>query len=226
MAMPWIMKSMARCSAAPRSNPTSTRRQFTSLTFIVGAMYLLWPASAAAVQDTSGTDPRQFVENLGAEAIDIIKTQNNNMPERQRRFRALFAETFDAPAIGRFVLGQYWSQLSDEERKRYLDLFSNYIAAIYAIQFSHYEGETFKTLSVDTVGSGDSSVRAEIDRPGQQPIPLAFRVRRTSENPRIVDVTVEAVSLIVTKRDDFSAVLSKEGVDGVIKRMQAVLNQV
>jgi phospholipid transport system substrate-binding protein len=190
------------------------------LAMLCVAAACLLPGRASAA-----SDPQGFVNELGGKVLAIIKTPDLSVRERQKRFRDLFTQAFDAPAIGRFVLSREWSKLSDEQRKQYLDLFSDYIAAIYAIQFSGYQGQTFKTLGVNKVAQGDSNVRCEIDRPGgQPPIRLTFRVRQ--ENGfKIVDVHVEGVSLILTKRDEFASVLGREGFDGVIKRMRKVVDE-
>jgi ABC-type transporter MlaC component len=39
---------------------------------------------------------------------------------------------------------------------------------------------------------------------------------------KIVDVYVEGMSLIITKRDEFMTVLSREGMDGLLQRLRAM----
>jgi phospholipid transport system substrate-binding protein len=80
-----------------------------------------------------------------------------------------------------------------------------------------------KTLDMQPVGSGDTAVRAEIDRPDKPPLHLVFRLRPSAADYKIVDVSVEGASLIVTKREEFGSVLSKEGLSGVMNRMQTVV---
>lgn len=193
--------------------------------WLSAAVYLLATASVQAAPPNAADDPRAFVESLGAKVLNIIKSPNVTLSERQHRFRELFTQEFEAQTIGRFVLGAYWNRATDEQRKRYLSVFNDYVAAIYAIQFSHYEGEAFKTTGVQTVTDSDNAVQSEIDHPGKPPIQIVFRVRRTTGSFKIVDVTVEGVSLIVTKRSEFASVLNKEGLNGVIERMQTVLNK-
>ena len=187
----------------------------------VPALFMAAPAKGA----TEASDPRAFVEHLGGEVVGIIKSSDVKLPDRQRRFQALFVQAFDAPTIGRFVLGQYWRKTSEDQRRSYFDLFSDYVAAIYAVQFSRYEGETFKTVGGQPIANGDSAVESEIERSGKPPIKVTFRVRREGDALKIVDVMVEGVSLIVTKRDEFASVLSREGLDGLMRRMHATLDE-
>jgi phospholipid transport system substrate-binding protein len=187
------------------------------------AMFCLL-ATPVRAADGTADDPRAFVQGLGDQVIAIIKSPGVTLPERQRRFHDLFTQSFDADAIGRFVLGQSWNRASDEARKSYVALFGDYVAAIYAIQFSHYDGASFKTASVGPIGNGDQAVNAEIDQPQKPPLQVVFRVRATPQGPKIVDVAVDAVSLIVTKRQEFAEILAKEGLEGIMRRMRTVLD--
>lgn len=210
-------------SAAPWHRGRASRWLAAAMLLLAAtaaALFTAAPARAAA----EASDPQGFVERLGGEVVGILKAPDVKPSDRQRRFQTLFVQTFDAPTIGRFVLGQYWQRTSEDQRRSYLELFSDYVAAIYAVQFSHYEGQTFKTTGIQPVADGDSAVEAEIERSGKPPIKVTFRVRREGDALKIVDVMVEGVSLIVTKRDEFASVLGREGLDGLMKRMHATLD--
>lgn len=211
--------------AAPARFPGVESEGWTRRVVLRAAVFAALTVPLPAASSPAASDPRAFVEGLGAETLDIIKSPGVTIAERQRRFSDLFVRAFDAAAIGRFVIGPYWNKVGEDERTRYLDTFRNYVAAIYAIQFSHYDGQSFRTVSTDPVGNGDTAVPSEIVRPGKPPLRVAFRVRGTPGDFKIVDVTVEGVSLIVTKREEFASVLGKEGLDGVVSRMQAVLKE-
>lgn len=50
--------------------------------------------------------------------------------------------------------------------------------------------------------------------------PLEFRVRVDLEQPKIIDITVEGVSMAITQRSEFGAVISRSGIDGLIKELR------
>jgi len=192
--------------------------------FVAAAAAATALASAPAGAAQPASDPKAFIENLGTTVLDIIRAPNLSQAQRRDRFRVLFSDNFDVPTIGRFVAGRYWNRASPEEQQKYLDTFRNYVAAIYADQFSHYQGEGFKTTAIRPLGADENSVTAQIVRPNQAPISVQFRVKGTPGSYKIDDVTVENVSLIITKRDEFSSVLEQSGLKGVTDRMQAALN--
>ncbi len=183
--------------------------------------WLSMPARAA-----SDGDPQAFVENLGGEVLAILKSPDVSQTDREKKFRELFLSHFDVPTIGRFVIGRYWNRSSKEQQDKYLELFGDYVASIYAAQFAHYQGEGFKTLGVRKISADEAVVKSEIERPGNPPIAIEFRVKGQPGAYKIDDVGVEGVSLIITKRDEFSSVLSQEGLDGVMNRMRTAVKQV
>jgi phospholipid transport system substrate-binding protein len=189
---------------------------------VVTAVGLAYVAGAP-VWAATASDPKSFIDNLGASVLDIIRSPNLSQAERRDRFLTLFSDNFDVPTIGRFVAGRYWNRASPEDQQKYLDTFRNYVAAIYADQFSHYQGEGFKTTAARQLSEGENLVSAQIERPNQPPISVQFRVKGSSGSFKIDDVTVENVSLIVTKRDEFSSILEQSGLKGATDRMQAAL---
>lgn len=179
------------------------------------------PGWAATPQ--SASTPKAFIEGLGADVLSILKSPGLSQAQRREKFRALFSENFDVPTIARFVAGRYWNRASQSDKQAYLDTFGDYVAAIYADQFSNYQGESFKTLNERSLGGDEAVVKAQIERPNQAPINVDFRVKGAAGSYKISDVTVEDVSLIITKRDEFASVLEQGGLKSATQRMQAVL---
>jgi phospholipid transport system substrate-binding protein len=169
-------------------------------------------------------DPGAFVQRLGDEVVGILRQGDEASSDRRDRFRALFGSNFDVPAIGRFVLGRHWRIASEEQRSEYLALFREYVVDIYARQFSTYSGETFLVNRQRRLDEADTLVSTEIRHPTKAPIHVDFRVRAGDEGFTIVDVIVERVSLIVTKRSEFQSILEREGMQGLLSRLRAYVD--
>jgi phospholipid transport system substrate-binding protein len=117
------------------------------------------------------------------------------------------------------VLGKNWGRASAEQREAYTELFPKYVAKLYAMQFSDYSGETFAVKGSKSVSDG-TVVNAEINQPRGEPIKLDFIVANTGRGLKVADVKVEGVSLLVTKRSEFDAVVAQNGIDGLIQAMR------
>ncbi len=175
-------------------------------------------AAHATVQAGSAS---QFIHQLGSQAIATLRTPGITLEEREARFRGILRQGFDVPFIGRFVLGRYWKQTPPEVREDYLNLFSEYVLQIYSSRLGGYAGETLTVLGERPAGTKDVVVSTRIVRPSGPPITAEWRVRVTDDHLRIIDVSVEGVSMLVTQRSEFASVIQRNGVEGLIEVLRA-----
>jgi len=174
---------------------------------ILFCLALLPLAAPPAAAENAATE---HVKTLGTRAIQALTGQMPR-PERESRFRALLQEGFAVDRIGRFVLGRYWRQASPEEQREYLGLFEKFIVQAYAARFAEYSGEQFRVTGSRKDGD-DTLVTSEIFKPsGSQPTRVEWRVATGDGGARVTDVIVEGVSMAVTQRSEFAAVIQRNG---------------
>jgi phospholipid transport system substrate-binding protein len=111
--------------------------------------------------------------------------------------------------IGLFVLGVYGHKASESERDTYLNVFREYVVQTYAVRFNTYAGESFLVTKAAPDGDIGAWVTTGIGQAGEEPTEVQWRVRKEPEGYKIIDVVVEGVSLLVTQRSEFSAVLQR-----------------
>ena len=173
------------------------------------ALGLLPPASA---NTRVARDAGQFVSSIAQEAIDELASTALDEDERLRRFRRLFAEGFDIPLIARFVLGRYWRQASDAERAEYLKLFDELVVQTYARRFNEFNAARLRVLSVSRPNEdNDVIVAVEGALQGEPPVRMDVRVRQGAAQFKIIDLSIEGISMAVTQRDEFSSVIQRGG---------------
>jgi phospholipid transport system substrate-binding protein len=63
------------------------------------------------------------------------------------------------------------------------------------------------------------TVRNQYIRAGGKPVQLDYQMRKTPQGWKIYDIVVEGVSLVLTYRSEFDAVVKEQGIDGLIKRL-------
>lgn len=194
------------------------RRRFLSITGIFTVSTMLWLGTGAAF----AVEPDDFIRKLGREAIDSLTTSESSKSERESRFREILKRAFDMRAIARFTLGRYWRIASKDERQEYVELFEHFIVQAYATRFEGYNGDQFEVGKVHDINKRDRLVISEIVQPNGPPIHVNWRVR-TSNGLRIVDVVVEGVSMGITQRDEFAAVIRSSG--GKIEGLLAALRK-
>lgn len=188
---------------------------------------LFAPAAPALAQDfMSAKEPGAFIDQLGEAAIQSLTAPDLDSTQRRQRFRDLLHRSFNVKGIGRFVLGRYWNQASEEERQEYLDLFEELVVRTYADRFSEYSGEKFAIAKVqrDAERANYATVATTILRPGGQTVRVDWRVRQEEDQSwRVVDIVIEGVSMSVTQRSEFASVIESKG--GTVKGLIDTLRQ-
>jgi phospholipid transport system substrate-binding protein len=172
--------------------------------------------SPVAAEETAAA---QFVLGLGDDVIKILK--NEPPKQHKRKLHEVFTRAFDVETMARFAAGTYWRRADAAQRKEYLKLFGDYVASLYANKFGDYAGQEFKVIGQRASGENDISVESNILQNNKSPVKVEFRVRQTETGFKIVDVYVEGISLLITKRDEFITVLSREGMDGLLSRLRS-----
>ncbi|HWB50876.1 MAG TPA: ABC transporter substrate-binding protein [Stellaceae bacterium] len=180
-----------------------TRRWFALFALVLGAGVLAGPPRAAAQ-----ADPVAFINQLGVQAIQVLGP-NVPPPARLQRFRELFGAYFDLPRIGRFVLGRYWRAATPEQQQQFLGLLREYLSQAYAGRLAQYAGEKFAALNAQPQGE-ETVVFSEITRNDGGKIRIEWHLVNEG-GWKIVDAYVAGVSMAVTQRDEFGAVIQQGG---------------
>ena len=164
-----------------------------------------------------------FIQSLGDQAVDVLRDKaDSTFEEREAAFREVMVMGFDIPTVSRFVMGRYWKTASEQQRADYRAIFVDFIVRVYASRFDSYGGEQFVVHSVINDESGDKIVRAEVMRPsGGDPINIDFRVRTKDDVQKVIDVSVEGISMLHTHRVEFASVISRKGIDGLLDDLRA-----
>lgn len=196
-------------------------RQLYSAWLLLAAALVLQPLPAEA---SESRDAGVFLLNLGEAAREEIAAPTGDEGERQARFKALFVESFDVPAIGRFVLGRYWRAATPEERSAFIEVFGDVITARFVPLFRAYQDQ-FR-LEVRRVVRDDRTpqvidVLSTLYRGELEPVQLDWRMLDREERFQIVDVRVEDVSMAVTLRSEYASAVQRSGsVTALIEQLR------
>jgi phospholipid transport system substrate-binding protein len=187
-------------------------RSLTGAALMLGTASPILMTCEPAVAQTG--DPTQFVQQLGDKAIAQLAGKQIPEEEERQRFRDLLNQYFDIDAIGKFTVGRaYWGSASPEQQKEFLALYETQVTNAYAKRFQNYSGQQFKVISAKKEdGDNDTIVNSEVTQPsGGAPISVEWRVRPENGGFKIADVVIAGISMAVTDRQQFDAVIQRGG---------------
>ena len=181
-------------------------------------------AQAQAVARVEAGQAKRFIADLGAQAINVLRADGHTIEQREAIFRDMLMRKFSMPFIGRFVLGRYWQSATIDQQEEYLALFSEFVLRNYASMLGGYAGETFEVLNAAEAGKSDMIVSSRVSGGGREPIGVDWRLRMIDDQPQIIDVSVGGISMSITQREEYSALVQRNGMAGLIEALRARTN--
>lgn len=194
-------------------------RQIRLLAILIIALFGFGavPLAAALTPNSAA----RHIDWLGQEAKRLLSASKTSVAAREAAVGKLIRQGFQIDFIARFALGRAWRSATPEQRGEYQRLFTLYVVKTYARRLGGYSGETLRVTGVRKAGRRDMQVDSLILRQNNQPIEIGWRLREFAGQPKIIDVTVEGVSMAVTQRQEFATVLRNNGMNGLLQLLRA-----
>ncbi len=196
----------------------NTVRSFCCALLLGASLLAAGPAAAVpSAEDVVRTTTDQTLAKLRAQKADL-----EAHPEKiYDLIHELVIPHFDFPSMSKWVLGTNWRSASDTQRKEFVDQFRTLLVRTYAKALLEYSDKDVRFLRSE--GSPDSNVvivKTEIDQPGGGPaVPIHYRMHISGGGWKVVDVSVDGVSLVSTYRGSFASEVSKGGLDKLIAKL-------
>jgi phospholipid transport system substrate-binding protein len=177
---------------------------------------------ARAQQDLG---PEELVRKVTQDVLDAIRSDKQLAAGDRQKALKLAEEKvlphIDFEEAARLAVGRAWAQATPEQRKKLVEEFRRMLVRTYSNAISAYEGQTMQVLPVRMKpGDTEVTVHNRYIRAGGKPLPVDYQMHKTDQGWKVYDITVEGVSLVLTYRSEFDAIVKQEGIDGLIKRLE------
>ena len=172
----------------------------------------------------AASDATAAVTDFGNQALQMLNDPQLSQAEREKRFGALLDRDFDFVKTSRFVLGAYWQSATEQEKQQFAPSFRNYVVKTYATRFGEFTGASFTITGERPEGAGSVIVNSTVmQRNNQSPAKVDWRVSTETSAPKITDVIVNDVSMSLTYRHYFTAMIKRDGhgVAGLIAQLRS-----
>jgi phospholipid transport system substrate-binding protein len=170
--------------------------------------------------EPSADAARTLIQTVGDDVLAVLRDASLGDQDKVERLVALLNGPIDLDLVARLILGRHWRNASEEQRAEYLELFRAFALHTLASRLDVYGGQEFEITGAKVVGRNDALVSTQILSQGP-PLGVDWRVRELNDNSLVaIDVIVEGVSLIVTQRSEFGAVVERQGMDGLLAELR------
>lgn len=140
-------------------------------------------------------------------------------PAVRRRIENIVTKAIDVRAMVQASLGSRWSQISESQRRRLVTAFENRFRRTSGSELDSYRSTQIEYKPEVEAGEGTVQVPTRLVIKGE-PTEIIYTMKRERDGWHIVDIVVDGVSTVENYRSSFARIISKEGVEGLIKRLE------
>ena len=168
--------------------------------------------------------PQEEVRATVDSVLGLLRDRSLDPANRRAQMTRLVRSRFDFANMSQRILATNWRSATPEQQQRFIQLFSDLLEANYVGRIEAYSNETVRYLGEQIVGDR-ASIDTSIVTAGAE-IPITYRLLRAGEHWLVYDVVIEGVSFVSNYRSTYSEIVRREGMPGLLQKMEEKLREV
>lgn len=191
---------------------------------VAAAATVAFSTALIAAPVAAAEAPDALVKRISNEVIDSVKADKDIQSGNRSKIMGLVNEKIlpyvDAEKMTQQAAGRHWRTATPEQKQKLTKEFRDLLVYTYAGALSTIKNETveFKPMRGAPTDT-DVEVRSQVNVARGEPITLNYRLSNEKGSWKIYDVNVLGAWLVQTYTSTFNSEISKNGVDGLIKRL-------
>ena len=179
----------------------------------------LMPASVSLAADA----PDALVKSTVEDVLAVIKQNKDRRTLREVAEQKVLPH-FDFVQMTQLAVGKSWREATAAQQQALVDGFRSLLVNTYVSALSQTASgnQTFEVRPLQVPAQqNDVTVKTLVKEPGKQPVAIDYKLANTSGAWKVYDVSVENLSLVTNYRGSFAGEISRSGIDGLIKSLDA-----
>jgi phospholipid transport system substrate-binding protein len=184
------------------------------------------PAATSTATATAGPGPSEVVQAAAQGMLKDLDKDRAGYKRDPAKVGQLVDKYllphFDTEYSARLVLGKYWRTATPEQRQRFINAFYHSLLSNYGAALADFTSDRLK-IYPSTVDPAKpiATVRTEVKRDNGDRVAVNYYMHQTPEGWKAWDVVIDGISYVNSYRTDFGAQIEQQGIDAVIKRLEA-----
>ena len=186
--------------------------------FLITLIYLL------SLNNLLSMEADIFVQSTVNRASSIL-SEEISKEEKISKLKIIAKETVDINGIGFYTLGSMRKNLSEDQKKKYVELFEKYFLKSFSSRLAEYTNPEIDVLSKEILSENYTIVNSLLKGTSERPeVKIDWRIyTKKPDNPLIRDLIIEGLSLARTQKEEFSSILNSN--DGNINSLFKILEE-
>lgn len=187
------------------------------------ARLLLAAWALIAASAWAQTTPEALVRSTVEEVLVLMK-QNTDKRALQDLVEKKVLPHFDFRAMTQLAMGRAWRDATPAQQKALENAFRGLLVRTYTTALAE-AANVDRAVEVKHAplkpGEDYVTVRTLVKEPGRPPLSIDYRMTLVNQAWKVTDIVAENVSLVINYRGTFSTEISRSGIDGLVKVLEA-----
>jgi len=181
-------------------------------------------AFSAGLAQAEAVAPDALIRATVDDVVTIVKQDKDIQAGNQKKILALVDAKvlphFDFTRMTQLAVGKHWRGASAEQKAALTTEFRNMLVRTYTKAFGEYKNQTVEVLPFKMPAEAtEVTVKTTINKPGAQPIPVDYEMKKKADGWKAFDIVINGVSMVMSYRGTFDSEISQNGIDGLIKTL-------
>ena len=197
--------------------------RFLRYSLIVAGLFVGWIPAGLVAADADPPSARDVLDTQIKNALAVLRDAKLTHAQKREKIGQIADQHTDFQTLSRLTLGRYWRDLSPDQRAAFVEAFRKHLSNTYGNLLDGFTDEDVKPADDHREANGDWTVRLRVTGTSngarRELARVDCRLRRKDEW-KVIDVTVEGVSLAALFRAQFQEIMANGGFDRLLKLLR------
>lgn len=167
--------------------------------------------------------PTDEVKKTVDEVVRIVadKEMKKNDVKRRQSLKKAISVIFDYSEMAKRSLGKHWNDRKPQEKKQFADLFATLLENSYAGKIESYNNEKIVYIKEYQEDGDHAVVKSKVVTAARDEFTLDYHLFKHDGKWMVYDVVIEGVSLVSNYRSQFNKIVTANGYDALVKKLQS-----
>ena len=179
-------------------------------------------------ENSFAIQPYEFVQQTADEASEALNKRLSK-EEKMEKLKIIAKKTVDITGIGYYSLGKHRKGLGEKEKKEYIKIFEEYFLKSFSSRLAEYTDPKIHVESQKILNEKYTMVSSVLLATKDKPeIKIDWRViTKNPDNPLIIDVIIEGVSLAKVQREEFNSIIQNKdgGINALLLNLKKFISK-
>lgn len=188
-------------------------------------LFALFAATVFATAQAESA-PDALVKTVATDVTNVLKSDPGvlgNAAKLRDLIESKLLPNFNFGRMTQLAMGRNWAKASPEQQTALTREFQTLLVRTYSGALANFRNNTidYRPLRMQPTET-DVTVKTVVNQANGQGIPIDYSMEKGADGKwRAYDVVVAGVSLVTNYREEFNTVVRDQGVDALVKQLQA-----